>query len=303
MCVSGTSASCLLADRDTLEVTRSARMYDYDIASSSSTAAAGRAMDLLDKHVPPGQTARASTGSLAKLLLWNEQRPLAVDDDDGSCREVLCHQSDYVSASLMREGLPPPVVVVVPKNDDDDDDDDDVDDDVVVATMTATPSTTTPATTSDWHNCLKLGYDVRRRTFPPWVIDLLGEAGLSRPSSVLPSRVGSPGAPIGALSPAVASACGLPPGVVVVGGTTDSNAAFFAAAGADPEYGTAVTSLGSTLAIKMLSRTYVEDAGRGVYSHRFPRFGTRDGGGGGGGRATATTTTTATTRRRMRKPG
>ena len=68
-----------------------------------------------------------------------------------------------------------------------------------------------------------------------------------------------------------------------MGGTTDSNAAFFAAAGADPEYGTAVTSLGSTLAIKMLSRTYVEDAGRGVYSHRFPRFGTRDGGGGGGG--------------------
>ncbi|EJK64218.1 hypothetical protein THAOC_15070, partial [Thalassiosira oceanica] len=62
------------------------------------------------------------------------------------------------------------------------------------------------------------------------------------------------------------------------GGTTDSNAAFLAARGPRPEYGTAVTSLGSTLAIKMLSRTFVEDASRGVYSHRFPRFGTGGGG-------------------------
>jgi xylulokinase len=56
-----------------------------------------------------------------------------------------------------------------------------------------------------------------------------------------------------------------------------SNAAFFAAAGATPEYGTAVTSLGSTLAIKQLSRTFVEDASWWVYSHRFPRFGKSNG--------------------------
>ena len=47
--------------------------------------------------------------------------------------------------------------------------------------------------------------------------------------------------------------------------------------GAQPQYGTAVTSLGSTLAIKQLSKTFVEDASRGVYSHRFPRFGESDG--------------------------
>ena len=41
---------------------------------------------------------------------------------------------------------------------------------------------------------------------------------------------------------------------MLVGGTTDSNAAFFAAAGAKPDYGIAVTSLGSTLAMKQLSR-------------------------------------------------
>ncbi|KAL3771798.1 hypothetical protein ACHAW5_005353 [Stephanodiscus triporus] len=260
VCVSGTSASCLLVDRRTLDVTRGARMYNYDVMSSSageddpSPSAAWRAMDLIDRHVPPGQTARAATGSLAKLLLWNEQRPLD-SYEDGTCREVLCHQSDYVSASLMREGLP------IREGDD-----------------------PTVAITSDWHNCLKLGYDVRVRAFPPWLRDVLGVggAGLSRPASALPTRVVSPGSPIGTISPAVASACGMPTGTIVVGGTTDSNAAFFAAAGADPEYGTAVTSLGSTLAIKMLSRTFVEDANRGVYSHRFPRFGGRSLGGVGG---------------------
>jgi len=53
---------------------------------------------------------------------------------------------------------------------------------------------------------------------------------------------------------------------VVVGGTTDSIAAFLASGAA--EIGDAVTSLGSTLAIKLLSSTAVSDASRGIYSHR-----------------------------------
>ena len=97
-------------------------------------------------------------------------------------------------------------------------------------------------------------------------------ANISDPDSVLPSKVVSPGEPLGLISPYVAMKYNLPMDVVLVGGTTDSNAAFFAAAGANPGYGTAVTSLGSTLAMKQLSKTYVEDASRGVYSHRFPRF-------------------------------
>jgi hypothetical protein len=52
----------------------------------------------------------------------------------------------------------------------------------------------------------------------------------------------------------------------VAGGTTDSIAAFIAARATRP--GQAVTSLGSTLAIKLLSTTPVDDAARGVYSHR-----------------------------------
>ena len=41
--------------------------------------------------------------------------------------------------------------------------------------------------------------------------------------------------------------------------------AFFAAAGAKPPFGLAVTSLGSTVALKQLSSSYVEDATKGVY--------------------------------------
>jgi len=110
------------------------------------------------------------------------------------------------------------------------------------------------------------------------MIKLLKEGcGISNPESVLPSKVISPGEPFGVISSTVATKYGLSPNCLVVGGTTDSNAAFFAAAGAQPEFGTAVTSLGSTLAMKQLSKTFVEDASRGVYSHRFPRFGNDSG--------------------------
>ena len=243
ICVSGTSASCLLVDRHTLNVTRTPRMYNYDITSSSSTEATKRALDLMDKYVPRRHTALAATGSLAKLLLWNEESPLVVDEDGTTSREVICHQSDYISTMLMHEGL----------------------------TDSSSPIVTT---TSDWHNCLKLGYDVRNREYPIWLHKLLQEGCGVSSETVLPTNVVSPGLPIGPISPIVAAKYGLSSNVMIVGGTTDSNAAFFAAAGGvSAEYGTAVTSLGSTLAIKMLSRTFVEDATRGVYSHRVPIFG------------------------------
>ncbi|KAK7251868.1 hypothetical protein RIF29_35447 [Crotalaria pallida] len=54
---------------------------------------------------------------------------------------------------------------------------------------------------------------------------------------------------------------------VVCTGTTDSIVAFLAARATQP--GKAVTSLGSTLAIKLLSNTRIEDSRFGVYSHRF----------------------------------
>ena len=251
MCVSGTSATCLLLEKGTLDVSRVARMYNFDVVKdnkegvTSSKAGdkspAERVVELIERYVPEKHTARANTGSLAKLLLWNEEESLV--DEGNTVKEMLCHQSDYISLSLMFGGIE--------RGD--------------------------CAVSSDWHNCLKLGYDVKTLSYPDWMMKLLKEgANIPSPQDVLPSKVVSPGEPMGVISPVVASKYGLPDDAVMVGGTTDSNAAFFAAAGAKPEFGLAVTSLGSTVALKQLSSTYVEDASKGVYSHRFPRFGSSD---------------------------
>ena len=197
----------------------------------------------MNKYVPLRHTARAATGSLAKLLLWNKESPLVVDEDVTTSREVLCHQSDYISTMLMHEGL-------------------------------ADSSSPIVTTTSDWHNCLKLGYDVRNREYPIWLHELPQEGCGVSSVTVLPSNVVLTW--IAHWSNITNCGCkvyGLSSNVIIVGGTTDSNSAFFlAAGGVSAEYGTAVTSLGSTLAIKMLSGTFVEDATRGVYSHKIPIF-------------------------------
>ena len=85
-------------------------------------------------------------------------------------------------------------------------------------------------------------------------------------SPLLPSTVVAPGAPVAPVTQQVSQKCHLPPQCLVCGGTTDSIAAFVAAG--VTEVGCAVTSLGSTLAVKLLSDTRVDDAAYGVYSHR-----------------------------------
>lgn len=119
-----------------------------------------------------------------------------------------------------------------------------------------------PWGTSDESNSLKLGYDPVNRQWPLWL------ARLKVPTEWLP-RVHESGRRVGHLAPAPAAALGLPPGLVLVAGTTDSVAAFLAT-GAD-EPGDAVTSLGSTLALKLLSRHPVFEPTLGVYSHRLGR--------------------------------
>lgn len=234
ICVSGTSASCLVVDRASQTVARPARMYDYDILSNAASDEkkryAEKALRCIERHVPARHTARARTGSLAKLLGWAYESRWNHD-------EVLCHQSDFVSMRLMESCSP---------------------------------------VKSDWHNCLKLGYDVRNKCWPGWMEACLLDAGIANPLDedvgAIPMRVVSPGEPLGTIGKSMAQRLGLSEDAVLVGGTTDSNAAFFAAAGVRASLGTAVTSLGSTTAIKLLSRRYVEDADRGVYSHRFPSF-------------------------------
>lgn len=112
---------------------------------------------------------------------------------------------------------------------------------------------------SDENNALKLGYDPVRRCWPEWLADL------PAPSSLLPNVV-PVGTALGTVAPAVAADLGLPPDTRVIAGTTDSNAATLAAGVEAP--GDAVTSLGSTMVLKILSDVPVNSARHGVYSHR-----------------------------------
>lgn len=112
---------------------------------------------------------------------------------------------------------------------------------------------------SDENNALKTGYDAQARRWPDWLV----AAGVRR--ALLP-RVVPPGTPLGPLAPRVARALGLPAGCRVVAGTTDGVAAFLAT-GAQA-VGEAVTSLGSTLTLKLLSPRPLAAPERGLYSHR-----------------------------------
>jgi xylulokinase len=111
---------------------------------------------------------------------------------------------------------------------------------------------------SDYHNALKLGYDVEELKYPEWLEKLQIKIHLPK---VVP-----PGAPVGELRTEIAASLGFPRDCLVCAGTTDSIAAFIASGAQSP--GEAVTSLGSTLVLKLLSQKRVEDARYGIYSHR-----------------------------------
>ncbi|HSJ81658.1 MAG TPA: FGGY-family carbohydrate kinase, partial [Thiobacillus sp.] len=77
----------------------------------------------------------------------------------------------------------------------------------------------------------------------------------------------APGARLATVSRPRARYLGINPGCMVHAGTTDSIAAFLAAGVSHS--GDAVTSLGSTQVLKLLSNTRVESTEHGVYSHWF----------------------------------
>ncbi|MEQ8754651.1 MAG: FGGY-family carbohydrate kinase [Coleofasciculus sp. G1-WW12-02] len=111
---------------------------------------------------------------------------------------------------------------------------------------------------SDYHNALKLGYDPENLKYPTWMKQL--------PLTPILPQVLAPGTPVGEVTPEIACRLGLRQDCQVCTGTTDSIAAFIASGAKHP--GEAVTSLGSTLVVKLLSHTRVEDADYGIYSHR-----------------------------------
>jgi D-ribulokinase len=212
ICVSGTSASCLIVDSlDLSAVVHRPRMYDYAVS---------RSIDLLKVYAPSRHTTLSSTSTLSKLLDWHMGCPL-------ESHHRLLHQADFVIMNFLADRS---------------------------------------QTYSDWHNCLKLGYDVRNLDWPGWLLQCLQASSL--PVTALPAQVIAPGTTIGLIDPVLADNLGLAKSCTLTAGTTDSNAAFMAAGTVG--IGAAVTSLGSTLAMKQLSAVYVEDSTLGVYSHRFP---------------------------------
>lgn len=115
---------------------------------------------------------------------------------------------------------------------------------------------------SDYHNALKLGYDVDNLCYPQWLQDL--------PFSWLYPQVFAPGTDVDTVAKANCQLLGLPDRCIVKTGTTDSIAAFLASGANQP--GEAVTSLGSTLVLKLLSQTKITAAEFGIYSHKLGKL-------------------------------
>lgn len=112
---------------------------------------------------------------------------------------------------------------------------------------------------SDETNVLKMGYDLERRTWPDW----FSSCGVQ--PDLLP-EVKPVGGMFGVVDASIADRFGFSSEAKVFAGTTDSNAAFLASGAS--QVGEGATSLGTTLAIKLLSDKPVTDSSRGVYSHR-----------------------------------
>ena len=117
---------------------------------------------------------------------------------------------------------------------------------------------------SDYNNALKTGFDPVNKIWPLWLLDLFKELKINTAS--LPSVV-SPGSVVANIHPHVASDIGIPIDVEIIAGTTDSTAAFMASAAT--KTGQAVTSLGSTLVLKVISDIEINDPKHGVYSQPY----------------------------------
>jgi sugar (pentulose or hexulose) kinase len=112
---------------------------------------------------------------------------------------------------------------------------------------------------TDENNALKLGYDPQSRSWPDWH-DRIGFEQQWLPWVV------APGTPIGTVPIEPMQRFGFAARTLVAAGTTDSTAACLAAG--VKRFGDAVTSLGSTLVMKVIARQPVFVPACGVYSHR-----------------------------------
>ena len=112
---------------------------------------------------------------------------------------------------------------------------------------------------TDENNALKSGYDPVTRYWPHWITKTGFDTRLF--PIVVPA-----GTKVGSITGDMAAQLGLPTDTAIVAGTTDGCAAFLASGASEP--GDGVTSLGTTLTLKLLSETPVFAPDFGIYSHR-----------------------------------
>jgi D-ribulokinase len=159
ICISGTSSSALIYDVESASVSRQPRMYDFNVLLQNDKSFFGeKAMTAIQLVCPKGSAANAPTSTLAKVLSWNFENPFTPS-------ERLVHQADYL-----------------------------------IHHITSTHSTGGAETsfTSDWHNALKLGYDVHSLEYPTWMTELLTQEKIL--SKFVPIVV-EPGRSVGLLGP------------------------------------------------------------------------------------------------------
>ena len=251
--VDGTSSTCMLVDRRTWKVQSRALMYDFVAASPRVTEAITQA------GAPPGHIARSATSTLAKLLTLLIEDGFDAHDVTAAPSGVDVRDRRDNRGDGNAGGAPPPDIsdatekfLLVHQAD--------WLQGLLLAGDARASSVASRGGVTDWNNALKLGFDPAPEAcgYPDWL--------LRQPyARILPRTVVPPCTPLGRADPAL----GLAADAVVCAGTTDSIAAFVAAASAeDLAPGDAVTSLGTTTALKLLSRDRVDDLARGVYSHR-----------------------------------
>ncbi|MCI0505662.1 MAG: FGGY-family carbohydrate kinase [Gammaproteobacteria bacterium] len=110
---------------------------------------------------------------------------------------------------------------------------------------------------SDINNALKLGYDPVAMEWPEWLDKV------KTPRHLLP-RVVKAGSIMGTIRFELTERFNFPITTQIIAGTTDSTASFLATGAS--QAGEAVTSLGSTLVLKVLAKEPVFDPRYGVYS-------------------------------------
>jgi sugar (pentulose or hexulose) kinase len=112
---------------------------------------------------------------------------------------------------------------------------------------------------SDENNALKTGYDPVARRWGQWI------AATGLRTRLLPGILPA-GTPIAPITAAAAKSLGLGREVQIVSGTTDGCASFLATGAS--QIGDAVTALGSSLTLKILSDRPIFSPAHGIYSHR-----------------------------------